>query len=167
MSDSPQFLVEWSSPWREFVSAIRPAFRRSPPRLRHEARAGLFPVRGLAVALLLEAAALAAAIVHPYDRIKFVVLEESRPSHDVIYFSPDELPRTRDLGGAASGTAGRSGGTSGRRLASRAGPTPSTRGPRLSPRFPTGIQTTGSWTRQELMKIPSAWPSWNSRTCLS
>ena len=112
MSDSPQFLVEWSSPWREFVSAIRPAFRRSPPRLRHEARAGLFPARGIVVALLLEAAAVAAAIAHPYDRIKLVVLEESRPSHDVIYFSPDELPRTRDLGGAASGTAGRSGGAS-------------------------------------------------------
>jgi hypothetical protein len=112
VNDSPQFLVEWSSPWREFVSAIRPAFRRSPPRLRHEARAGLFPARGLVVALLLEAAAVAAAIAHPYDRMKFVVLRESRPSHDVIYFSPDELPRTRDLGGASSGNAGRSGGAS-------------------------------------------------------
>jgi hypothetical protein len=112
VTDSPQFLVEWSSPWREFVSAIRPAIRRSPPRLRHEARAGLFPARGLVVALLLEAAAVAAAIAHPYDRMKLVVLEKSRPSHDVIYFSPDELPRTRDLGGASSGNAGRSGGAS-------------------------------------------------------
>ncbi len=112
MTDTPQFLVEWSSPWREFVSAIRPAFRRSPPRLRFETRAGLFPARGLLVALLLEAAAVAAAIAHPYERIKLVVLQETRPSHDVIYFSPDELPRTRDLGGASSGSAGRSGGAS-------------------------------------------------------
>ena len=31
-------------------------------------------------------------------------------SHDVIYYSGDELPRTEDLGGAESGTTGRAGG---------------------------------------------------------
>jgi hypothetical protein len=112
VTDAPQFLVEWSSPWREFLSAIGPAFRRSPPRLRFETRAGLFPGRGLVVALLLEAAAVAAAIAHPYDRIRLIVLQDPRPSHDVIYFSPNQLPRTRDLGGARSGDAGKSGGAS-------------------------------------------------------
>ena len=112
MTDTPQFLVEWSSPWREFVSAIGPALRRSPPRLRFETRAGLFPGRGLVVALLLEAAAVAAAIAHPYDRIRLVVLQDTRPSRDVIYYSPNQLPRTRDLGGASNGNAGRSGGAS-------------------------------------------------------
>ena len=32
------------------------------------------------------------------------------PSHDVIYYSGDELPRTEDLGGAEAGTTGRAGG---------------------------------------------------------
>ena len=52
MTDAPQLLIEWSSPWHEFCSAIGPALRRSPPRLSLEARAGLFPFRGFLVAML-------------------------------------------------------------------------------------------------------------------
>jgi hypothetical protein len=112
VTDSPQFLVEWSSPWREFFSAIGPALRRSPPRAYSEARAGLFPIRGLLIAWALEAAALAVSIVHPSDRLQAVMMQTTTPSHDVIYFSPEELPRTQDLAGAAAGTAGRKGGIS-------------------------------------------------------
>ena len=59
MKDAPQLLIEWSSPWQEFVAAIGPALRRSPPRQGFETRAGLFPFRGMLLAMLLEIAALA------------------------------------------------------------------------------------------------------------
>ena len=32
MTEGPNLLVEWSSPWQEFRSAIRPALGRSPAR---------------------------------------------------------------------------------------------------------------------------------------
>ena len=60
---------------------------------------------------LLEAFLILAAIVIQAK------ISELRPfvsprlsSHDVIYYSGDELPRTEDLGGAESGSAGRAGG---------------------------------------------------------
>ncbi len=109
MNDAPQLLIEWSSPWPEFVAAIGPALRRSPPELGMEAKAGLFPLRGIVVTLLLEAAALA-AIALPAAEVR-PVLARVVPDHDVIYFSADELPRTEDLGGAPAGTSGRSGGS--------------------------------------------------------
>jgi Gram-negative bacterial TonB protein C-terminal len=113
LNEVPQLLVEWSSPWQEFVSAVGPALRRSPPKLNIEARAGLFPWRGILLTLLLEvAAALATAIVHPIESTALAALEERPRSHDVIFFSANELPRTEDLGGAPGGSEGSSGGAS-------------------------------------------------------
>lgn len=111
LHDAPKLLVEWSSPWDEFVSSIRPALARSQSRLAGEAPYGIFPYRGMIPCLLLEAFLIFAAIV---IRVK---IQELRPylaprlsSHDVIYYSGDELPRTEDLGGSQAGTSGRSGG---------------------------------------------------------
>jgi hypothetical protein len=109
MTDAPELLVEWSSPWQEFCSAIGPALRRSPPRLSLETRAGLFPFRGILVTVLLEIAALAAAMA-PVNGVQPVALQTPRPTRDVIYFSADELPRTQDLAGAARGSHGQRGG---------------------------------------------------------
>jgi len=109
--DAPILLVEWSSPWHEFVTSIRPALARSDARLAGEAPVGMFPYRGMIPCLLLEAFLIFAAIV---VRVK---LEQLRPyvaprlsSRDVVYYSGDELPRTEDLGGAQAGTSGRAGG---------------------------------------------------------
>ena len=111
LDDGPRLLVEWSSRWREFFTAIGPALRRSDSPLAGEAPHGIFPYRGGIPVLLVEAFLLFAVIV---VRVK---LEQLRPfvaprltGHDVIYYSGDELPRTEDLGGAQSGTAGRAGG---------------------------------------------------------
>jgi hypothetical protein len=112
MNDAPQLLIEWSSPWREFLADIGPAIRPSPPRLRLETRAGLFPFRGMVLTMLLEIAALAGTMVLRFDRIQPASLQAPPSAHDVIYFSADELPRTQDLAGAAGGKAGKSGGSS-------------------------------------------------------
>ena len=112
MTDAPQLLIEWSSPWREFFAAIGPALRPSPPRFRLETRAGLFPFRGMLLTMLLEIAALAGAMVLPRNGVQPASLQVAPPAHEVIYFSTDELPRTEDLAGAAGGKAGRSGGAS-------------------------------------------------------
>jgi len=112
MNDAPQLLIEWSSPWREFLADIGPAIRPSPPRLGFETQAGLFPFRGMVLAMLLEIAALAGAMALRLDRVQPTSFEAPQPSHDVIYFSADELPRTEDLAGASGGKAGRSGGAS-------------------------------------------------------
>lgn len=111
LRDAPKLLVEWTSPWREFVTSLRPAFSRSDRRLAGEAPFGLIPLRIMAPSYLLEAFLIFAAIVI------HVKIQEMRPyvaprlsSHDVIYYSGDELPRTSDLGGAQSGTTGRAGG---------------------------------------------------------
>ncbi len=111
MNDVPKFLIEWSSPWQEFLSALGPALARSPERLAGEAPTGLFPYRGILISWFVEAALLVAVIViptrlasmHPYD-------PPPMPKYDVIYFSGEELPRTEDTGGAESGRSGRSGG---------------------------------------------------------
>lgn len=111
MSDAPKLLVEWSSPWEEFVTAVRPALRRSPKRLAGEARSGLFPYRGMLLSWGVEVALLIAVIVlptrmsslRPYTPPPF-------PKYDIIYFSGDELPQTEDAGGAQAGHSGRSGG---------------------------------------------------------
>jgi TonB family protein len=111
LHDAPKLLVEWSSPWQEFVTSIRPALARSRSRLAGEAPYGIFPYRGMIPCLLAEAFLIFAAIV---VRVK---IERLRPyvaprfsSRDVIYYSGDELPRTEDLGGAQSGANGRAGG---------------------------------------------------------
>jgi hypothetical protein len=106
-----KLLIEWSSPWREFLSSIRPALARSPEPLAGEARTGLVPYRGMLASWILEGAVLALAIMlsdklaslRPYE-------PPPLPKYDVIYFSGDELPRTEDAGGAQAGRSGRAGG---------------------------------------------------------
>ena len=110
----PQFLVVWSSPWREFVESLGPALRPSPPCLHLETQAGLFPARGLLWALFLEAAVLVTSMILPHDFLQSQAERQSASlqAHDVIYFSADELPRTRDLAGGSAGRHGAAGGTS-------------------------------------------------------
>ena len=111
MNGELKLLVEWSSPWQEFVTAIRPALARSREPLAGEARTGLVPYRGMLASWILEAAVLSLAIMlsekiamlRPYE-------PPSMPKYDIIYFSGDELPRTEDAGGAQAGRSGRAGG---------------------------------------------------------
>lgn len=109
--EPPKFLVEWSSPWEEFLSSLQPALQRSPARLAGEARTELFPYQGMLLTWLLEGLALVALIVLP---TKLASMREyaapPMPKYDIIYFSGDELPRTEDRGGAQAGRTGRSGG---------------------------------------------------------
>jgi hypothetical protein len=109
--EPPRLLVEWSSRWEEFKSALRPALARPPKRLAGEAPVGMFPYRGMLVCWLLECLLLIAVIVLPE---RFVSLEipapPTRPQWDVIYYSADELPQTQDRGGAEAGKSGRAGG---------------------------------------------------------
>ena len=63
MSDDLKLLVEWSDPWQEFVSSIRPALGRSPLPLAGEAPTGLRPYRGILVSWTVEAGLVAAAII--------------------------------------------------------------------------------------------------------
>jgi hypothetical protein len=109
--DTPKLLVEWSSRWPEFVTSIKPALARSQARLAGEAPFGLIPIRIMFPSYVLEAFLILAAI---FVKIK---VDELRPyvaprlsSHDVIYYTGDELPRTEDLGGAEAAAAGRAGG---------------------------------------------------------
>ena len=60
---APKLLVEWSSPWREFVGSIGPALARSERRLAGEAPFGLVPLRIMIPSCLLEAFLIFAAIV--------------------------------------------------------------------------------------------------------
>jgi hypothetical protein len=109
--EPPRLLVDWSSPWEEFKSALRPALTRPPKRLAGEAPIGMFPYRGMLAGWLLECLLLIALIVLPEH---FVSLEiptpSTRPQQDVIYYSGNELPQTQDRGGAQSGKSGRAGG---------------------------------------------------------
>jgi TonB family protein len=109
--DAPTLIVEWTSRWSEFLTSLGPALGRSESRLAGEAPFGLIPLRIMIPSYLLEALFIFAAIIVP------IKIQQLRPyvaprisSHDVIYYSGDELPRTEDLGGAQSGTTGRAGG---------------------------------------------------------
>jgi hypothetical protein len=112
MNQAPQLLVPWSSRWQEFLGALGPALRRSPPKLRLEARAGLFPARGMALSLLLEVMALATTIAQPARVLETPYTEPVHRTPEVIYFSADELPQTEDLGGTAAALNGARGGAS-------------------------------------------------------
>jgi hypothetical protein len=109
--EPPQLLVEWSSRWDEFKSAFGPALTRSPKRLAGEAPVGMFPVRGILIAWLLECFLLIVVLVLP-DRFRSleIPLPPNHPQWDVIYYSGDELPQTQDRGGAQAGKSGRAGG---------------------------------------------------------
>src|SRR5512146_2025081 len=111
LHDYPRLLVEWSSPWEEFKTAVRPALGRSPARLAGEARTGLFPYSGILASWAVEIALLVAAIVVPAKLASMRPYTPlPKPKYDIIYFSGEELPRTEDLGGSQSGKAGRAGG---------------------------------------------------------
>lgn len=111
MSEAPKFLVEWASPWQEFLTAVRPALARSPRPLAGEARTGLMPYRGIAISWFLEAALLTVAAVVP-GKLDRMQPQAERPStkYDVIYYSGDELPQIEDISGAKAGRSGRAGG---------------------------------------------------------
>jgi hypothetical protein len=106
-----KLLVEWSSPWEEFLTSLRPALGRSPKALAGEAPVGLFPYRGILASWVLEITLLMLVILvsgklasmRPYE-------PPALPKYDVIYFSGDELPQTEDAAGAQSGRTGRGGG---------------------------------------------------------
>jgi hypothetical protein len=108
---APVLLVEWSPRWHEFVTSIKPALSRSAPRLAGEAPLGGMPLKGMVSSMLLEAFCLFVLIILP------IKIAQLRPyaalriaSHDVIYYSGDELPRIEDLGGTQAGATGRAGG---------------------------------------------------------
>lgn len=106
-----KLLVEWSSPWQEFVTALRPALGKSPKRLAGEARTDSFPYRGLLLAWIVEAVLLIATIVLPARLASLRPLQPpTMPKYDIIYFSGAELPQTEDRGGARAGRSGRAGG---------------------------------------------------------
>ena len=111
LHSGPKLLVEWSSPWEEFVTSIRPALARSPARLAGEAPHGIFPYRGMLTSWVVESLLLVAAIFLPARLARMRPYVPPRlPSYDVLYYSGDELPRTEDLGGAKAGGSGRAGG---------------------------------------------------------
>ncbi|HLJ45867.1 MAG TPA: hypothetical protein VKU01_07665, partial [Bryobacteraceae bacterium] len=109
--DDLKLLVEWSSPWHEFVTSIGPALAHSPKRLAGEARTDVTAYREMAISWAAEVVLIVLAIVIP---ARLAVLRPYQPpvmpKYDVIYFSGDELPQTEDRGGAKAGTAGRAGG---------------------------------------------------------
>src|SRR6202158_5576027 len=109
--EPPRLLVEWSSPWEEFKSALHPALTRPPKALAGEAPIGMFPYRGMLASWLLELLLLIALIVLPehFATLQVATLP-TRPQWDVIYYSGDELPQTQDRGGAQAGRSGRAGG---------------------------------------------------------
>ena len=111
MHEAPKLLVEWSSPWEEFRTAIGPAFAHSTTPLAGEAQVGLFPYRGILISWVLEALLLVAVIVLPTKLASMRPYQPPViPKYDVIYFSPDELPQIEDAGGAEAGRSGRGGG---------------------------------------------------------
>ncbi len=111
MNDAPNFLIEWPSRWDEFLTAVGPAFGRSPKRLAGEAQTGLFPYWGILVSWAFELLLLVAAIVIPAKLASMQPYEPPpKPKYDIIYYTGNELPKTEDLGGAEAGRSGRSGG---------------------------------------------------------
>jgi len=111
VNDVPNLLIEWSSPWDEFCTAIGPAMGKSPQRLAGEAQVGLFPWWGILLSWAVELFLLVAAIVIPAKLASMRPYEPlPKPKYDVIYYSGNELPRTEDVGGAQAGRSGRSGG---------------------------------------------------------
>jgi TonB family protein len=109
--DAPRLLVEWTPRWDDFVTSIPPAFARSESRLAGESPFGLVPLRIMVPSYLVEAFLILAAVILPakINQLRPYVAP-TLPSHDVIYYSGDELPRTEDLGGAEAGKTGAAGG---------------------------------------------------------
>jgi hypothetical protein len=111
MIEGPKLLVEWSSRWDEFWTAIGPAIGRSPAPLAGEAPTGLFPLRGLLVSWGAEAILLALAIWLPTKLREMPTFRTvTPPKHTVIYYQGNELPQVQDYGGAQMGRSGVAGG---------------------------------------------------------
>ncbi|HST09066.1 MAG TPA: hypothetical protein VLL05_01720, partial [Terriglobales bacterium] len=111
MIEGPKLLVEWSSRWDEFWSAIGPALGRSPDPLAGEAPTGLFPVRGLLLSWGAEAILLALAIWLPTKLREMPTFRTvTPPKHVVIYYQGNELPQVQDYRGAQAGRSGTAGG---------------------------------------------------------
>lgn len=109
--DGPKLLVEWTPRWEGFVSNIRPAFARSAPRLAGEAPLGCDDRRSMGTSFVLQAIFVFALMFLPGEIARMRPYAASPLTPDeVIYYSPDELPRTQDLSGAESGATGRAGG---------------------------------------------------------
>ena len=109
--DPPRLLVEWSRPWQEFKTALRPALKRAPKALAGEAPVGIFPYRGLLAAWVAECLLILIVIILPDQIAKLNPPPlPPRKTWDVIYYSGDELPQTADQGGAEAGRSGRAGG---------------------------------------------------------
>ena len=109
--DDLKLLIEWSSPWQEFLTAIGPALGKSPKRLAGEARTDSFPYRGMLLSWIVEGVLLLAAIVLPARLASLRPYQPPiMPKYDIIYFSGNELPQTEDRGGARAGRSGRAGG---------------------------------------------------------
>jgi hypothetical protein len=112
MTDVPTFLIEWSSPWKEFWSSIIPALSRSARPLAGEAAMPLFPVRGMLGACVVEGLILFTVIILPGEVAKLlprVTTPNQAATYEHIYYGP-ELPQTEDEGGAETGRSGRAGG---------------------------------------------------------
>jgi hypothetical protein len=110
-NDDLKLLIEWSSPWQEFVTAIGPALHKSPKRLAGEARTNSFPYQGMLLSWCVEAILLIAFIVLPARLATLRPYQPpTMPKYDIIYFSGAELPQTEDRGGARAGRSGRAGG---------------------------------------------------------
>ena len=109
--DGPKLLVEWSPRWETFLSNIRPAFAHSAPRLAGEAPLGGFDRRSMSTSFVLQAVFVFLLLFLPPEiaRMRPYAAPQLQPD-EVIYYSPDELPRTQDLSGAQAGTTGRAGG---------------------------------------------------------
>lgn len=109
--EPPKLLVEWSSPWQEFKTALGPALSKSPKHLAGEAPIGMFPYRGMLLTWSLEVLLVFLLIVIP---ARIASLQPYTPppvqKWDIIYYSGDELPKTEDAGGAQAGKSGRAGG---------------------------------------------------------
>jgi len=112
LPEPPRLLIEWSSPWQEFKSALGPALKRSGKPLSGEARTGLFPYRGLLASWICEVLALWLAIVLP-SRLESLrpYSPPPLPKYDVLYYYGNELPQTQDNGGAQAGRSGLAGGS--------------------------------------------------------
>ncbi|HUK26148.1 MAG TPA: hypothetical protein VLV49_16315 [Terriglobales bacterium] len=113
MSDELKLLVEWSSPWEEFRSAIKPAFAHSERPLAGEAHFRMFPYQGILAGWGVELLLFLLIFIIP-ARMSMHTFQPPPPAkYDVIYYSGAELPRVADAGGAQSGRSGRSGGREG------------------------------------------------------
>jgi hypothetical protein len=111
MIDAPKLLIEWSSPWREFWSAIGPAMSRSAGPLAGEAPTQIFPWRGWMLAWAVEGLVLAALMFLPAHLLFLQPFTPpQRPKYDIIYYSGEELPQTHDESGARQGKQGKAGG---------------------------------------------------------